>query len=66
VQKQGIDYEEAFAPVARMELVRLTLAVEAHEGWWVHHMDVKSTFLNGELQEEVYVRQPSGFIVGGE
>jgi hypothetical protein len=49
-----------------MESVKLTLAVEAHEGWWVHHMDVKSTFLNGEFQEEVYVRQPSGFIVGGE
>jgi hypothetical protein len=49
-----------------MESVRLILAVAEHEGWRVHHMDVKSAFLNGNLVEEVYVRQPSGFIVDGE
>jgi hypothetical protein len=64
VQKQGIDFEEVFAMVARMELVRLVLAVAAHEGWRVHHMDVKSTFLNGELEEDVYIRQPPGFVAG--
>jgi hypothetical protein len=64
VQKQGIDFEEVFAPVARMESVRLILAVAAHEGWKVHHMDVKSAFLNGELAEEVHVRQPPGFALG--
>jgi hypothetical protein len=64
VQKLGINYKEAFAPIARMEFIRLILAVAAHEGWCVHHMDVKSTFLNGELEEVVYVHQPPGFSVG--
>ncbi|KAF0894043.1 hypothetical protein E2562_033922 [Oryza meyeriana var. granulata] len=66
VQKAGIDFEEVFAPVARMESVRLLLAVAAHAGWGVHHMDVKSAFLNGELTEEVYVQQPPGFAVDGQ
>jgi len=51
-----------FAPVARMETVRLLLALAAHRGWQVHHMDVKSAFLNGDLAEEVYVHQPPGYI----
>jgi hypothetical protein len=55
VQKPAIDYEEAFAPVARTESVRLILAVAMHEGWHVHHMDVKSAFLNDKLDEVVYV-----------
>jgi hypothetical protein len=54
-QQQGIDYEEVFAPVARLEAIRLLLALVAEEGWQVHHMDVKTTFLNGDLLEEVYV-----------
>ena len=66
VQRQGIDFEEVFAPVARMESVRLVLAVAAHNGWLVHHMDVKSAFLNGELAEEVYVTQPPGFSAEGK
>jgi len=66
VQQEGVDYEDAFAPVARMESVRVLLALAAQEGWAVHHMDVKSAFLNGELQEEVYVTQPPGFVVSGE
>lgn len=61
VQKKGIDFEEAFAPVARMETVRLLVALAAQEGWEVHHMDVKSAFLNGELQEDVYVCQAPGY-----
>jgi transposase InsO family protein len=61
VQQQGIDFEEVFAPVARMETVRLLIALAAQEGWRLHHMDVKSAFLNGELEEEVYVKQPPGF-----
>jgi hypothetical protein len=65
VQRQGIDFEEVFAPVARMESVRVVLAVAAHRGWSVHHMDVKSAFLNGELAEEVYVAQPPGFTAAG-
>jgi transposase InsO family protein len=61
-QKQGIDYDEVFAPVARIETVRVLLALAASGGWEVHHMDVKSAFLNGDLLEEVYVHQPPGFI----
>ena len=49
VQKQGIDYEEVFAPVTRLETVRLLLALTAKNGWPVHHLDVKSAFLNGDL-----------------
>ena len=56
VQQEGVDFDEVFAPVARMESIRMLLAVAAREGWLVHHMDVKSAFLNGELKEEVYVR----------
>ena len=56
VLQEGIDYDDAFAPVARMESVHVLLALAAQEGWQVHHMDVKSAFLNGDLKEEVYVR----------
>jgi hypothetical protein len=62
VQRQGIDFEEVFAPVARMESVSVILCLAAHFNWIVHHMDVKTAFLNGELLEEVYVSQPPGFI----
>jgi hypothetical protein len=61
-----VDFEEVFAPVARMETVRLLLALAAHSGWEVHHMDVKSAFLNGVLSEEVYVSQPPGYIADGK
>jgi hypothetical protein len=63
VQQEGIDFDDAFAPVARMEFVRLLLALAAQEDWHVHHMDVKSAFLNGDLKEEVYVHQPPGFAI---
>jgi len=56
VQQEGVDYDDAFAPVAHMESVRVFLALAAQKGWRVHHMDVKSAFLNGDLKEEVYVR----------
>jgi hypothetical protein len=49
-----------------MESIRLLLALASQEGWPVHHMDAKSAFLNGELKEEVYVKQSPGFIVTGE
>jgi uncharacterized protein (DUF1499 family) len=63
---KGVNFEEVFTPMARIESVRLLLALAAQEGWPVHHMDVKSAFLNGELAEEVYVHQPLGFIIDGE
>ena len=66
VQRQGVDFDEVFAPVARLESVRLLLAHAATQGWAVHHMDVKSAFLNGVLQEEVYVEQPPSFVLRGQ
>jgi hypothetical protein len=66
VQKQGIDFEKVFAPVATMESVKVNLCLVAHYNWIVYHMDVKSTFLNGDLTEEVYVSQPPGFINRGQ
>jgi hypothetical protein len=52
--------------VARLDSVRLLIALVAHEGWEVHYMDTKSTFLNGDMQEEDYIEQPSGFIIAGK
>ncbi|GJU63724.1 putative ribonuclease H-like domain-containing protein [Tanacetum coccineum] len=61
-QQEGIDFEESFAPVARLEAVRLFIAYAAHKSFPIYQMDVKTTFLNGPLKEEVYVNQPDGFI----
>lgn len=66
VQEQGVDFEEIFAPVIRLDTVRLLLALAAKYGWEVHHLDVKTMFLNGEIQEEVYVTQTEGFIKKGQ
>jgi hypothetical protein len=60
-QKEGIDYEETFAPVARLEAIRILLACAASKGFKLFQMDVKSAFLNGYIEEELYVRQPPGF-----
>ena len=60
-QLQGVYYTKTFAPVAKMDSIRLVLAIAASKGWQVHHMDVKSTFLHGELQEEIYMQQLEGF-----
>nr|GFA97479.1 putative ribonuclease H-like domain-containing protein [Tanacetum cinerariifolium] len=61
-QKEGIDFEESFAPVARSEAVRLFIAYAAHKSFTVYQMDVKTTFLYGPLKEEVYINQPDGFV----
>ncbi|GJV29575.1 putative ribonuclease H-like domain-containing protein [Tanacetum coccineum] len=61
-QEEGIDYDEVFAPVARIEAIRLFLAFASFMGFIVYQMDVKSTFLNGTIDEEVYVSQPPGFV----
>jgi Reverse transcriptase (RNA-dependent DNA polymerase) len=55
-QKAGIDYEEVFAPVARMEIIRLLISLAAQNKWSIFQMDVKSAFLNGVLEEEVYIK----------
>ena len=60
-QEEGIEYDETYAPVAHLEAIRMFLTYAAHSNFRVYHMDVKSAFLNGELEEEVYVEQPLGF-----
>ena len=59
--QEGIDFDVTFEPVARPEAIRIFLAFAAHANLKVYQMDVKSAFLNGELEEEVYVQQPPGF-----
>ncbi|KAJ9544631.1 hypothetical protein OSB04_024338 [Centaurea solstitialis] len=61
-QQEGIDYDETFSPVARIEAIRIFLAYAAHKNIKVFQMDVKSAFLNGVLHEEVYIEQPEGFV----
>ncbi|KAJ9558239.1 hypothetical protein OSB04_012853 [Centaurea solstitialis] len=60
-QEEGIDYDDVFAPVARIEAIRLFLAFASHKRFKVYQMDVKSAFLYGKIEEEVYVCQPPGF-----
>nr|GEV57884.1 retrovirus-related Pol polyprotein from transposon TNT 1-94 [Tanacetum cinerariifolium] len=61
-QKEGVNFEESFAPVARLEAVRLFIVYAAHKSFTVYQMDVKTAFLYGPLKEEVYVNQPDGFV----
>nr|GFA23220.1 retrovirus-related Pol polyprotein from transposon TNT 1-94 [Tanacetum cinerariifolium] len=61
-QEEGIDFEESFAPVARLEAIRIFLAYAAHKNMVIYQMDVKIAFLNDKLREEVYVSQPNGFV----
>nr|GEX37054.1 hypothetical protein [Tanacetum cinerariifolium] len=61
-QEEGIDFEESFTPVARLEAIRIFLAYAAHKNMVVYQMDVKTAFLNGNLREGVYVSQPDGFV----
>nr|GFA76851.1 copia protein [Tanacetum cinerariifolium] len=61
-QKEGVDFEESFAPVARLEDIRLFTAYAAHKSFTIYQMDVKTAFLYGPLKEEVYVNQPDGFV----
>jgi hypothetical protein len=60
-QVEGLDFRETFAPVARLEAIKILLAFAVFKGFKLYHMDVKSAFLNGVIQEEVYVRQPPDF-----
>lgn len=65
-QVYGVDFSETFSPVARLDTIRMLLALAAQKGWKLYHLDVKSAFLNGYLQEEIYVEQPKGFLVKGK
>jgi hypothetical protein len=60
---EGIDYEETFAPVARYTSIQMIISLAVSMGWRLHQMDVKTTFLNGEIEEEVYIEQPDGFVI---
>ena len=60
---EGIDFEETYAPVAQLEEIRMFLALSSHKNFKVYQMDVKSAFLNGKIEEEVYIEQPRGFIL---
>jgi hypothetical protein len=64
-QQPGVDYNETFAPVARLDTIRALIALAAQKGWSIYQLDVKSAFLNGILEEEIYVEQPQGFVVKG-
>lgn len=63
LQKEGFDYTEVFPPVVRHETIRLVIAVATSNARPLYHLDVKSAFMNGTLEETVYVTQPSGFII---
>jgi hypothetical protein len=62
-QKEGIDYDEIFAPVARYSSIRIIISLAAVFGWKLHQMDVKTAFLNDEVEQEVYIEQPEGFVI---
>jgi hypothetical protein len=62
-QKEGIDYDEIFAPVVRYTSIRIIISLAAVFGWKLHQMDVKTAFLNGEVEQEVYIEQPKGFMI---
>ncbi|MCQ7016867.1 DDE-type integrase/transposase/recombinase, partial [Clostridioides difficile] len=65
-QKEGIDYEETFSPVAMLKSIRILLAIAAHMDYEIWQMDVKTAFLNGSLEENIYMKQPEGFIAKGQ
>ncbi|KAL5563191.1 hypothetical protein UlMin_032938 [Ulmus minor] len=65
-QKEGIDYEETFSPVAMLKSIRILLSIGAHLDYEIWQMDVKTAFLNGRLEENIYMIQPEGFIAKGQ
>lgn len=65
-QMAGIDYKETFSPVARLDSLRLLLSLAATYDWEIHQVDIKSAYLNGHLDEEIYMEQPKGFKMPGK
>jgi hypothetical protein len=65
-QREGEDYDETFSPVAKYTSIRSIIAIASAMGWKLHQMDVKTTFLNGVIEEEVYIEQPQGFVIHGK
>jgi hypothetical protein len=62
-QKEEIDYDKTFTPVARYSSIRTIISLASVLGWKLHQMDVKTTFFNGQVEEEVYIEQPEGFVI---
>ena len=65
-QKEGLDYIDTYSPVTRITSIRILIALAAMHDLKIHQMDVKTAFLNGKLEEEIYMEQPEGFIVPGK
>ena len=65
-QKEGIDYEETFSPVVMLMYIRILLSIAAHYDYEIWQMDVQTTFLNGSLDESIFMQQPDGFIEKGK
>ena len=66
LKKEGIDYNETFSPISKKDSLRIVMALVAHFDLELHQIDVKTTFLNGDLDEEIYMEQPKGFIEKGK
>jgi hypothetical protein len=62
-QQQGVDYNETFALVARLDTIRTVITLAGQNGWLLYQLDVKSVFLNGEFKQEVYVEQPEALLL---
>ena len=65
-QRYGQDYDEAFCPVVRFELVRTVIALAAKNGLKLHQMDIKTSFINGDIKESMYIKQPEGYAIKGK
>jgi hypothetical protein len=65
-QKEGVDYFDTYSPVTRITSIRMLITIVALHKLEIHQMDVKTAFLNGELDEEIYMEQPKGFIIPGK
>ena len=66
MQKEGIDFEDTFAPVAKINTIRVLVALATTHKWKIHQLDVKSAFLNDDLKEEVYLFHLEGFVLKGQ
>ena len=66
IQKEGFDYFDTYTPVARIATIRVLIALALIYQFEIHQMDVKTVFLNGELDEEIYMKQPEGFVMPGQ
>ena len=65
-QRCEIDYDKVFSPIAHFESIRILIALETQECWSLHHLDVESAFLNGEIKEEIYASQPEDYVKEGK